>query len=127
MDPDVLILDEPTAGQDYRHYSEIMEFLRDLNDNGQTIILITHDMHLMLEYTERAIVLCDSQKLADQKAYEVLCDPALSDIANLKETSLFELAQNAGIDDPVAFVERFIRYERKVKDREDETVLVQSA
>ena len=127
LNPKILILDEPTAGQDYRHYSEIMEFLRDLNDNGQTIILITHDMHLMLEYTERAIVLCDSQKLADQKAYEVLCDPALSDIANLKETSLFELAQNAGIDDPVAFVERFIRYERKVKDREDETVLVQSA
>ena len=127
LNPKILILDEPTAGQDYRHYSEIMEFLRDLNDNGQTIILITHDMHLMLEYTGRAIVLCESEKLADQKAYEVLCDPDLSERANLKETSLFELAQNAGIDDPVAFVERFIRYERKVKDREDETVLVQSA
>ncbi len=127
LNPKILILDEPTAGQDYKHYSEIMEFLKDLNEKGQTIIMITHDMHLMLEYTERAIVLCDSEKLADMKAYRVLCDPLLSDVANLKETSLFELAQNADIDDPVAFVERFIRYERKVKDHEDETVLVQSA
>ena len=127
LNPKVLILDEPTAGQDYRHYSEIMEFLRELNEKGQTIILITHDMHLMLEYTGRAIVLCDSEKLADQKAYEVLCDPDLSERANLKETSLFELAQKAGIEEPESFVERFIRYERKVKDNENETVLVQSA
>jgi energy-coupling factor transport system ATP-binding protein len=84
-------------------------------------------MHLMLEYTGRAIVLCESEKLADQKAYEVLCDPDLSERANLKETSLFELAQKAGIPEPEAFVERFIRYERKVKDNETETVLVQSA
>ncbi len=127
LNPKVLILDEPTAGQDYRHYSEIMEFLKDLNNNGQTIILITHDMHLMLEYTERAIVLCDSVKLADAKAYEVLCDAALSEQANLKETSLFELAQKAGLSDPLVFVESFIRYERREKDRENETVLVQSA
>ena len=127
LNPKVLILDEPTAGQDYRHYSEIMEFLKELNEKGQTIILITHDMHLMLEYTGRAIVLCESEKLADQKAYEVLCDPDLSERANLKETSLFELAQKAGIPEPEAFVERFIRYERKVKDNETETVLVQSA
>lgn len=113
-DPKILILDEPTAGQDYHHYSEIMEFLRSLNDNGQTIILITHDMHLMLEYTERAVVLCDSVKLADQKAYEVLCDIDLSRRANLKETSLFTLAKKAGIEDPLGFVECFIRCEREL-------------
>ena len=116
--PKVLILDEPTAGQDYRHYSDIMKFLKELNAQGQTIILITHDMHLMLEYTERAVVLCDSRKLADQKAYEVLCDRSLSDRANLKETSLFELAQNAGIEDPLSFVECFIRYDREVRAHE---------
>lgn len=110
LKPEILILDEPTAGQDYRHYSEFMSFLRHLNRNGQTILLITHDMHLMLEYAERAIVLSEGVKIADQKAYEVLCDAGLSRQANLKETSLLELAQKTGID-PLAFVRRFIGYE----------------
>lgn len=117
LNPKVLILDEPTAGQDYYHYSEIMSFLKTLNENGQTIILITHDMHLMLEYTERAIVLCESQKLADEKAYEVLCDRQLSTRANLKETSLFTLAEKAGIDEPQKFVECFIDYDRKEREK----------
>lgn len=118
LNPKILILDEPTAGQDYYHYSEIMEFLRGLNEQGQTILLITHDMHLMLEYTERAIVLVDSEKIADQKAYEVLCSPELSKRANLKETSLFELAQKTGADDPLKFVECFIRYDRRMRQNE---------
>ena len=117
LNPKVLILDEPTAGQDYYHYSEIMSFLKTLNENGQTIILITHDMHLMLEYTERTIVLCESQKLADEKAYEVLCDRQLSTRANLKETSLFTLAEKAGIDEPQKFVECFIDYDRKEREK----------
>lgn len=117
LNPKVLILDEPTAGQDYYHYSEIMSFLKTLNENGQTIILITHDMHLMLEYTERAIVLCESRKLADEKAYEVLCDRQLSTRANLKETSLFTLAEKAGIDKPQKFVECFIDYDRKEREK----------
>ncbi|MBE6127798.1 MAG: ABC transporter ATP-binding protein [Erysipelotrichaceae bacterium] len=119
LNPKILILDEPTAGQDYRHYSEIMEFLRKLNENGQTIILITHDMHLMLEYTTRAIVISDSKKIADQKAFQVLCDSELVEAANLKETSLFELAKKAGISDPLGFVECFIHYDREVREHEN--------
>ncbi len=61
LEPELIILDEPTAGQDYRHYTEIMEFLRSLNEQGTTILLITHDMHLMLEYTPHAIV-CTAAK-----------------------------------------------------------------
>lgn len=118
LNPKILILDEPTAGQDYHHYSEIMEFLEGLNKNGQTIILITHDMHLMLEYTPRAIVLANGKKLADTKAYEVLCDPVLIQEANLKETSLFELAQKAHISDPLKFVECFIIQERRERNHE---------
>ena len=113
LNPKIIILDEPTAGQDYRHYSEIMEFLRKLNEDGQTIILITHDMHLMLEYAKRAIVLADGEKLADQSAAAVLCDPELASRANLNETSLFDLAKRAGLGDPTGFVRRFIAYERK--------------
>jgi energy-coupling factor transport system ATP-binding protein len=119
LSPQILILDEPTAGQDYYHYSEIMEFLKQLNEKGQTILLITHDMHLMLEYTERAIVLVDSKKIADEKAYQILCDSELSERANLKETSLFELAQKVNIEDSLKFVESFIEYDRKVREHED--------
>ena len=118
LNPKILILDEPTAGQDYRHYSEIMEFLKKLNENGQTIILITHDMHLMLEYTERAVVISDARKIADSRAFEVLCDSSLCDEANLKETSLFDLATKAGISDPLGFVECFIHYDREVRNHE---------
>lgn len=71
MKPEILILDEPTAGQDYRHYTEIMEFLKTINETqGTTIIMITHDMHLMLEYTNRAIVVADGQLLTIDDAGE---------------------------------------------------------
>ncbi len=120
LNPKILILDEPTAGQDYYHYSEIMEFLKSLNEKGQTIILITHDMHLMLEYTDRALVLCDSKKVADEKAYQVLSNAQLCRQANLKMTSLYELAQKAEITDPERFVECFIHYDVKERGNNNE-------
>ncbi len=112
LDPRILILDEPTAGQDFRHYSDIMEFLQEINKLGVTIILITHDMHLMLEYTPRAIVLAGGRKIADTHASVVLTDQRVIQEANLKETSLFSLAQMAGIPDETKFVQSFIDYER---------------
>ena len=115
LNPKVLILDEPTAGQDYYHYSEIMEFLKSLNEQGQTIILITHDMHLMLEYTPRAIVLCDGKILADGPSYQILSNRELSEKANLKITSLYELAEKADIDQPQKFVKCFIEYDRRAR------------
>ncbi len=113
MNPRILILDEPTAGQDYRHYSEIMEFLKEINKLGITVILITHDMHLMLEYTPRAIVLAGGEIIADTLASVVLCDQKIIQEANLKETSLYHLAQLAGIPDGTQFVQNFIDYERE--------------
>jgi energy-coupling factor transporter ATP-binding protein EcfA2 len=117
LDPKILILDEPTAGQDFRHYSEIMEFLVEINKLGVTIILITHDMHLMLEYTPRAIVLAAGRKIADTAASVVLTDKSVIEEANLKETSLFHLAHLAGIEDGTHFVQGFIDYERGLKNR----------
>lgn len=117
LDPKILILDEPTAGQDYRHYTEIMEFLVELNKLGVTVIMITHDMHLMLEYTPRAIVLAGGRKIADAPASVVLTDSSVVEEANLKVTSLFNLAQMAGIKDGTHFVQRFIDYERRTKNR----------
>ena len=115
QDPELIILDEPTAGQDFRHYTEIMEFLRKLNEQGVTIIMITHDMHLMLEYTPRAVVFADGKMIADRSAAEVLCDPELIGHAALKETSLFTLANRCGIVPPEEFVECFIEEDREVR------------
>ena len=115
QDPELIILDEPTAGQDFKHYTEIMEFLRKLNDRGVTVVMITHDMHLMLEYTPRALVFSDGQMIADRRASEVLCDPELIERAALKETSLFTLANQCEIAPPEAFVERFIEEDREVR------------
>ncbi|MGM9941820.1 MAG: ABC transporter ATP-binding protein [Bulleidia sp.] len=113
LEPKIIILDEPTAGQDYHHYSEIMEFLKELNDNGQTIIMITHDMHLMLEYTKRAVVLSGGHKIADTLASEVLINDEWIAKANLNKTSLYELANKAGIDDALGFIQTFIQQEKK--------------
>ena len=113
MGPKVIILDEPTAGQDYRHYTDIMEFLKELNKKGITIIMITHDMHLMLEYTDRSIVFTDGRIVADKSGSAVLCDEGLVEKAALKETSLFVIAKEAGIADPVDFVDCFIDHDRK--------------
>ncbi len=115
QDPKLIILDEPTAGQDFKHYTEIMEFLRGLNEQGVTVIMITHDMHLMLEYTPRALVFSDGQMIADCRASQVLCDPELVARAALKETSLFTLANRCGITPPESFVERFIQEDREVR------------
>ncbi|RSK25942.1 ABC transporter ATP-binding protein [Bacillus sp. HMF5848] len=114
LQPSVLILDEPTAGQDFRHYTDIMEFLVELNKQGITIIMITHDMHLMLEYTPRAIVMADGRKVADELSVNILHNQTIIDQANLKETSLFALAERAGIKNEIEFVQRFISYDKVV-------------
>ncbi len=116
LDPELILLDEPTAGQDFRHYTDIMEFLRGLNARGVTVVMITHDMHLMLEYTRRALVFCDGRLIADRTAAAVLCDPALVDQAALKETSLYTLANRCGIAPAQEFVERFIEQDREVRE-----------
>ena len=108
LDPQILILDEPTAGQDYKHYTDIMEFLAKLNRQGVTVLLITHDMHLCLEYAKRALVFSDGGLVADIPTYELLSDPALAAKASLRETSLYELAHLCGIDDARTLVSAYL-------------------
>jgi len=117
LDPALIILDEPTAGQDFRRYTEIMEFLRALNAQGVTVVMITHDMHLMLEYCSRAVVFADGRKIADARPAEILTDPDVVARASLRETSLYALAVRCGVDDPRAFVQRFIDCDREVRER----------
>jgi energy-coupling factor transport system ATP-binding protein len=112
--PKLLILDEPTAGQDFRHYSEIMEFLKKLNEEqGLALLMITHDMHLMLEYTTRAIALSDGKIIADSSPASILTDDVVVAKANLKRTSLYDLAMKAGIENPRLFVQQFLNHERE--------------
>jgi len=112
--PSLMILDEPTAGQDYRHYTEFMEFLLGLNRNmGISLLLITHDMHLMLEYTSRAVVLSEGVCIADKEPFEALTDDGIIENANLKRTSLYSLALKAGLPDPRGFVGRYITFDRQ--------------
>ena len=113
LDPQMVILDEPTAGQDYRHYTEIMEFLKELHNRGITVVMITHDMHLMLEYAQRAIVFSGGQVIADDTSANILSNPDIIRRANLKETSLYDLALLCGIEDPNVFVQHFIDYEEE--------------
>ena len=115
LKPEIMLLDEPTAGQDLRHYTEIMDFLSELNRQGVTVVLITHDMHLMLEYTPRAIVFHDGRVIADRSAAQVLNSPDIVEAAHLKETSLYHLCGACGISDPEDFTRRFIARDREVR------------
>lgn len=108
LGPEVILLDEPTAGQDQRNYTEIMNFLDELNQKGHTIIMITHDMQLMLDYSDRAIVIVDGQVLADKSPAQVLTDKDLIAAANLKETSIFTLAKKLGVD-PLVLTEFYMK------------------
>lgn len=111
LEPEIILLDEPTAGQDMQHYTEFMDFLDELNQAGQTIVMITHDMQLMLDYSDRCLVIADGKILADKSPMEVLSDRNLLEMANLKETSVFQLAEKMGVN-PLA-LSQFYRQKKE--------------
>jgi len=116
LQPDVIILDEPTAGQDYKRYTEIMNFIDELNrDYNITILFITHDMHLAIEYTDRAIVFADGECIADDAVFKVLSNNDIISRANLKQTSLVALAEHCGIE-PEHYIHYFIDSERRERE-----------
>jgi len=108
LDPKIIIMDEPTAGQDYRTYSSFMKFIQELAASGLGIILITHDIHLALEYSSRSIVLCGGEKIADDTPARIFAQTDIIDRANLKETSLGKLASIIGIENKSDFIQFFI-------------------
>lgn len=113
MKPEIIILDEPTAGQDYRVYTEIMTFLEELNKTyGITILFITHDMHLAIEYTDRALVFSDGKCISSDNVFKVLSNEEVIEKANLKQTSLYILASRLGLN-AQDFIRHFIETERR--------------
>ncbi|WP_051117149.1 ABC transporter ATP-binding protein [Vibrio campbellii] len=124
LEPELLILDEPTAGQDYRNYTSMLSFIEKLNrELGITVMIISHDMHLVLEYTTRSIVIADSKLIADAPMTEVFSSPALLDQANLATTSLYELATELGIENTNDFMQHFIDVEKARRERENKADL----
>ena len=113
LEPEIIILDEPTAGQDWKTYTEIMDFLKHLNNLGKTIIIITHDMHLMLEYTSRSLAFAKGKLIADTTPIELLTNPELISKASLKRTSLYKLAKHYSLPDPNKFVQAYINFEQQ--------------
>ncbi|QFI37285.1 ABC transporter ATP-binding protein [Moritella marina ATCC 15381] len=112
LEPELLILDEPTAGQDHRNYTSMLSFIKTLNKTlGITVLIISHDMHLVLEYTSRSIVIAESKLIANAPVSQVFSDPALLDRANLKITSLYTLANAIGINNTDGFMQQFIKSE----------------
>ncbi|GIC78467.1 ABC transporter ATP-binding protein [Moritella sp. F3] len=112
LEPELLILDEPTAGQDHRNYTSMLSFIRTLNKTlGITVLIISHDMHLVLEYTTRSIVIAESKLIANAPVSQVFSDPVLLDRANLKITSLYTLANAIGINNTDGFMQQFIKSE----------------
>ncbi|WP_105135500.1 ABC transporter ATP-binding protein [Streptococcus suis] len=112
LNPEIILLDEPTAGQDQRHYREMMEFLDQLNAQGHTIVMITHDMQLMLDYSDRAVVVVDGQIIEDASPAEILSDDTVIERANLKETSIFHLAERLGVN-PLELTTFYMQEERR--------------
>lgn len=112
LNPEIILLDEPTAGQDQRHYQEMMDFLDQLNAQGHTIVMITHDMQLMLDYSDRAIVVVDGQIIEDASPAEILSNSQVIEEANLKETSIFHLAERLAVN-PLELTMFYMQEERR--------------
>lgn len=115
LEPKLMILDEPTAGQDYRHYTEFMDFISDLANRGMSFLFITHDMHLALEYADRAVVMAGGEIIASDTVANVLSDSEVAEQAHLRETSLSRFAKAWGISSPARFVQAFIDTEKRLK------------
>ncbi|MGO4937814.1 ABC transporter ATP-binding protein [Fundicoccus sp. Sow4_H7] len=117
MQPSIIILDEPTAGQDYANYAEMMAFLEEINRQYQiTILMISHDMHLIQEFTTRSLVFSGGQLLADLPPSELFARKDLIEQADLHPTSLYEVGAmlpNSSIND---LLNAFIQYERQLKE-----------
>lgn len=116
LNPKILILDEPTAGQDYAHYTEMMQFIQKLNrEDAMTILMITHDMHLMQEYTDRTLVFDGGKLLADTTPAAVFSNPELIQAAHLAESSLYQLGKKLPTMSAKDFISRFMQYEQEVR------------
>ncbi|MGL4799641.1 MAG: ABC transporter ATP-binding protein [Cellulosilyticaceae bacterium] len=112
--PKVIVLDEPTAGQDHRNYTEFMGFLNTLKKQGVTVVMITHDMQLALEYADRGVVVSSGKVLMEGSIFEVLSNEEVLNQANLKATSVADLGKAMGDANIQQFLEKVMTRQREV-------------
>ena len=101
MKPEVMVLDEPTAGLDPQGVVDLSKLLRELNDEGITILISTHEVDLVPNYADRVFVLVDGNLIANGTPKEIFSQPEILEKANLKVpivTDLFQQLENEGID-----------------------------
>lgn len=91
-EPDVLILDEPTTGLDYAECMHIMQIVSDLNSKGVTVIMVTHDMELVLDFAKKVLVMNDGKMLAFDEMRKVMKNKAVLDEAHLIPPQIAGLA-----------------------------------
>ena len=91
MNPRLLFFDEPTVGQDHRHSEAFMSYIKRLREKGYTIVIITHNVNLAIEYCQRAVIMVDGKIIADGPTQKVLADEPLLKKARLKPTSITRL------------------------------------
>lgn len=116
MEPELLILDEPTTGIDFGRSLQIMRLLQRLRDRGKAVIVITHDLYLAAEFAERIIILKDGRKFADGSTKEILSNKSLlvdAGLSPLQVTLLSESMKSYGISEntvrTMEFVEEFLK------------------
>ena len=93
MGTEVLVLDEPTTGQDYNEGLEIMEIVKELNTQGKTVIMVTHDMELVAKYAKRVIILQNGTILEDGPTQEVFKKEESLALSNLQPPQAYLLAK----------------------------------
>lgn len=93
MDPDIVIVDEPTTGQDWRETIWIMDLLKKINDEGKTIIIITHNMEIVCSYCNRVLAMRHGKVLLDGTPAEVFSQPEILETAYVQPTDITRIAQ----------------------------------
>jgi len=93
LNPEIMILDEPTTGQDYKGCHQIMQIARKLHQEKRTVVFVTHHMALVAEYAQRVIIMCDGKILLDSKTEDIFSQPEVIRKAHIIPPQITELSQ----------------------------------
>jgi len=107
LKPRVLVIDEPTTGQDWLGATSMMSLVRELNENGHTIVMITHDMSLVAEHSRRALVFAEGALIADANPHELFSSAEILQRGTLVAPQIATLAAVLGCPQPVTTVTEF--------------------